>query len=168
MKKPLKLLILVEPPEKLSNNQRTEPRKCLQALQNQKGWLWRQVARRRLPSHTFNQISTHHKPSRPQEKNHSKNVDHAGGEDAVPCSKKHRLPHKQLNLPPGPGLRLRHLEESKAFSFTSPALRAGCRSGATANQHYCNRGGHQQVPKHDFAMSSPRSRGCRVVGITGP
>jgi len=76
---------------------------------------------------------THHEPSCPQEKNHSKNVDHAGGEDAIPRSKKHRLPHEQLNLPPGLGLRLRYLEESKASGSTSRALEAGCKSGATAS-----------------------------------
>lgn len=76
--------------------------------------------------HTSNQVSTHHKPSRPQEKNHSKNVDHAGGEDTIPCSKQHWLPHKELDLPPGLGLRLRYLEENKALGFTSCALQAGC------------------------------------------
>lgn len=81
----------------------------------------------------FNPVSTHHKPSCPQEKNHSKNVDHAGGKDAIPRSKKHWLPHEQLDLPPGLGLHLRYLEESKAFGSTSHALEAGCRSAAATS-----------------------------------
>ena len=36
-----------------------------------------------------------------QEEHHAKDVDHAGGEDAVPGAEQHRLPHKHLDLPPG-------------------------------------------------------------------
>lgn len=45
-------------------------------------------------------VYTDHQVAGAQEENHTEDVDHAGGENAIPGSKKHRLPHEQLDLPP--------------------------------------------------------------------
>lgn len=46
------------------------------------------------PLHTYHQVSG------AQKQNYPKDIDHAGGENAIPGPKKHRLPHEQLDPPP--------------------------------------------------------------------
>ena len=43
---------------------------------------------------------TDHQVAGAQEQNYTKDVDHAGGEDAIPGAEKHWLPHEQLDPPP--------------------------------------------------------------------
>lgn len=43
---------------------------------------------------------THHQVACAQEQDHTKDVNHACGEDTIPGTKEHRLPHKQLDPPP--------------------------------------------------------------------
>lgn len=45
-------------------------------------------------------LFTNHQVASTQEQNHTKDVDHAGGEDSIPGAKKHRLPHKYFDPPP--------------------------------------------------------------------
>lgn len=43
---------------------------------------------------------THHQIASAQEQHHAEDVDHAGGENAIPGAEEHGLPHEQVDPPP--------------------------------------------------------------------
>lgn len=62
--------------------------------------------------------STYNQPTCPQKENYSKDVNHTGSKDSIPCSKKHWFPNKKIYFPPR---FVRHLitlrGEKRTFKF---------------------------------------------------